>query len=232
MVNFPYSPWLEALPTDERDALLNAASILDLGQGEFVYRQGDVIQSQSPAFFGVASGLLKMSVLDFRGKEAVLAVIEPGNWVGEVAILSKAPREQSTTALTASKVFAVNAASFMKLMKRGAFAEGMATLLAGRLRRIQGIRGDLALLGLRERVARRLVMLVHGDFLHPSSCSGSVTISQEILALLLGISRVTLSKELHALVAVGAIALHYGRIEITNMELLITIGDGNRPVKS
>ena len=47
-----------------------------------------------------------------------------------------------------------------------------------------------------------------------------ITTSQDTLAMMLGISRPTLNKELQSLVKLGAIALGYGRIEILDMELL------------
>jgi CRP/FNR family cyclic AMP-dependent transcriptional regulator len=223
----PLSEWFSSLPQKEGEALLSAATPLHLTPGEFAYRQGEDVKWHSGAFFGVSSGLLKMSVLDFNGKEAILAIIEPGNWFGEVAVLNKLPRGQSVVALTDSRLLTVSAEKFAGLMQRSAFAEGIARLLARRLSVINGIRGDSALLGLRERVARRLVMLVDGDLVQPPSLTQSIGVSQGNLAMLLGISRVTLNKELRALVATGAIALHYGRLEVKDLRLLIEIGNGS-----
>ena len=45
------------------------------------------------------------------------------------------------------------------------------------------------------------------------------------LAMMLGVSRPTLNKELQALPKLGAISLHYGYVEISDMRLLI--GGGN-----
>jgi hypothetical protein len=49
--------------------------------------------------------------------------------------------------------------------------------------------------------------------------------SLDNLALMLGVSRPTLNKELQALAKMGVISLHYGHVEIKNMGLLI--GGGN-----
>ena len=50
--------------------------------------------------------------------------------------------------------------------------------------------------------------------------------SQEALAMMLGITRQTLSKELSALVAEGAVVLGYRRIEIASVEVLERLGKG------
>ena len=51
-----------------------------------------------------------------------------------------------------------------------------------------------------------------------------VPVSQEALAMMLGITRQTLSKELKALAARGAISLGYRRIEIVSLDKLGSAG--------
>jgi CRP/FNR family transcriptional regulator, cyclic AMP receptor protein len=53
-----------------------------------------------------------------------------------------------------------------------------------------------------------------------------VPVSQEALAMMLGITRQTLSKELKLLAAHGAISLGYGRIDIESPALLERLGAG------
>ena len=50
-----------------------------------------------------------------------------------------------------------------------------------------------------------------------SDARASVAVSQEALAMMLGITRQTLSKELKVLVQDGVLGLGYGRIEIVSM---------------
>jgi CRP/FNR family transcriptional regulator, cyclic AMP receptor protein len=51
-----------------------------------------------------------------------------------------------------------------------------------------------------------------------------VPVSQEALAMMLGLTRQTLSKELKALAAAGAVTLGYGRIVITSAAKLEGLG--------
>jgi CRP-like cAMP-binding protein len=69
----------------------------------------------------------------------------------------------------------------------------------------------------RTRIARRLLSLSRGDATMASDARASVTVSQEALAMMLGITRQTLSKELKVLVRDGVLSLGYGRIEIVSM---------------
>jgi CRP-like cAMP-binding protein len=70
-------------------------------------------------------------------------------------------------------------------------------------------------------VARRIASLAHGDVSQSAEGRASISTSQDALAMMLGISRQTLSKELQALVKLGAIRLRYGHIEIQDMALLL-----------
>ncbi|MDF7007958.1 helix-turn-helix domain-containing protein, partial [Escherichia coli] len=72
----------------------------------------------------------------------------------------------------------------------------------------------------RARVARRIASLAHGDVSQSAEGRASISTSQDALAMMLGISRQTLSKELQALVQLGAIRLRSGHIEIQDMALL------------
>jgi len=81
----------------------------------------------------------------------------------------------------------------------------------------------------RERAARRLVMLSHGDITQSASGRMHIATSQDNLAMMLGVSRPTLSKELQSLAREGAIALRYGRIEIVDMQRLRAIAGPGLP---
>lgn len=226
MSAFPDNPWFAGLSSEVADALLAEATPLGLATGEFAFQQGDRILEDGPAFFGVVTGMLKVQILSPEGKEAILAIIEPGNWVGEVGVLDGVPRTSSAVAMADTAVLAVTGTRFMALMEHGEFARAIARLVAGRLRLAYGVMSDSALLGMRKRVARRLLVLAHGD-VSLSEGKTTLSISQEVVAMMLGISRPTLNKELHALSELGAIELRYGKIHIKDMSILRGCGDSD-----
>jgi len=216
MVAMSVNPWFRALPQGLRQAMLSASEVWHLRPGEMMFRQG----AAPSGFFGLVSGLLKASTLREDGREAILAVIEPGNWFGEISLLDGLPRTHDMTALGAAELLVLSPAAFEDLMSQPEFSRAMSVLLCGRIRTLYGLVEDATLRSTRARVARRLLMLAHGDATLSADSRGSVPVSQEALAMMLGLTRQTLSKELKALVGEGAVVLRYRRIEITSVPRL------------
>lgn len=223
---FAENPWFRSLPATEAQALLDASTPVKLGSGELVYRQGDPGRSLSGGFFGVATGLIKLSILHADGNEAILTIMEPGNWFGEGPLLDRMSRAHTAVALDASQLLRVSTENFDALMQRSAFAQAVARLVAGQLRIAYCLMADSGLQSTRERIGRRLALLAHGDVTQSDSARHTISTSQDVLAMMLGISRPTLNKELQVLAKLGAITLRYGRIEINDLQLLRSGGKG------
>jgi CRP-like cAMP-binding protein len=211
------NPWFAALPATERAALLAAAEPLQLARGAMLYRQGDPIAG----FYCLRRGELKISTLRPDGKEAILVVLEPGNWFGDVLVPGEQRRIHDATARTPCEVLVVPQPLLSTLMQRLAFAQAMALLQTARVRALYALIEDATLRTLRARVARRLLFLARGDAtLLAQPCREVLHLSQEALAMMLGVSRQTLSGELKALAARGALSLGYGRITIVSFAAL------------
>lgn len=210
------NPWFGALPLAERRAVLAGSERIRLRPGEMLFRQGDAVAPGRGAFYGLVSGSMKASSLREDGKEAILVVLEAGNWFGEISLIDQQPRTHDATALGDAEVLALPRAAFDALMKRPAFARAICRMLAARLRSLYGMVEDATLRSTRARVARRLLLLARGDATQAAQARPVVPVSHEQLAMMLGITRQTLSKELKALVAARAIQLGYRRIEISS----------------
>lgn len=224
MQSLTVNPWFAALPPAERRALLGGCELQRLRNGEMLFRQGDAVPPGAGAFYGVLRGRLKASSLREDGKEAILAVLEPGNWFGEISLIDGQPRTHDATALGDAEVLALPRRAFDALMKRPSFALAVCRMLAGRVRTLFGIVEDATLRSTRARVARRLLALAHGDATQDRDARSVVPVSQESLAMMLGVTRQTLSKELKALAGRKAITLGYGRIQIESEALLERLG--------
>lgn len=203
-------PWFGSLPLRDRKVMLNAAELLRLRPGEMLFRQGDA----PGGFYALLSGTLKMSTLSEDGKEAILVVLESGTWFGEISLIDHQPRTHDATALGEAELLVLPNNVFQTLMQRTAFSQAIARMLAGRIRLLYGIVEDATLRSTRGRIARRLLLLAHGDASLSSNARPRVPVSQEALAMMLGITRQTLSKELKLLVQQGVISLGYRSIEI------------------
>ena len=210
------NPWFASLAPDVRALIVGQAEPVRLRRGEMLFRQGDA----PSGFYGLVNGTLKMSTLREDGKEAILAVIEAGIWFGEISLIDSEPRTHDATAVGDVQVLLLPQPVFDTLMERADFARAIAALLAGRIRLLYGIVEDATLRSTRARVARRLLMLVRGDAAMSPQMRPRVPVSQEGLAMMLGITRQTLSKELRLLADEGVVELGYGYIEVVSAERL------------
>ena len=209
------NPWFATLTALDQQALLANAERLRLQPAEMLFRQGAV----PGGFYGLLRGTLKISSLRADGREAILVLLESGNWIGETSLIDGDPRTHDATALNAAKVLVVAQAAFAALMSRASFALAIARLLTGRVRSLYSIVEDTTLRSTRTRVARRL-LLARGDATLAVDARPSVPVSQEALAMMLGITRQTVSKELKALQALGVVSMRYKRIEIVSVAQL------------
>ena len=213
--------WFSALPTEEQEALIGSSELMTLGPGEYLFHRGDT----PVAFYGIKSGRLKASTVREDGKEAILAVIDPGNWFGQTSLTSNQPRPRDVVALDRSAVFVVKAAAFEELMQSHAFVRAIAQLQSLHMNWLYRMVEDATLHSTRARIARRLLSLASGEVTLAPQSRQDVSLSQDTLAMMLGITRQTLSLELKAMAEKGAITLCYGRIEILSKDLLSSFQD-------
>lgn len=212
------NPWFASMPQALSDTLLAAAERVSLPRGAMLFRAGDPAHVAGAGFFGLLAGRIKASTLRSDGREAILAVLEPGNWFGEITLIDGAPRTHDATALAASELLVVPAEAFARLMQDAGFAKAIAGLLAARVRALYGLMEDATLRGLRARVARRILALARGDATQTTVPQPDVRLPQESLAMMLGVTRQTLSRELNALAADGVLAIGYGRVRVLSFE--------------
>jgi CRP/FNR family cyclic AMP-dependent transcriptional regulator len=207
--------WFSSLSLAMQEALMRRCEPMTLHAREYVFRRGDAPNG----FFGLKSGRLKACTLREDGKEAILAVIEADNWFGQTSMAARHPRLRDVVALERSSLFVVRTRGFDELMKNQAFFRAIAELQSVHMNWLYRMIEDATLHSTRARIARRL-LLASGDVTMLSRSRPDVEVSQDTLAMMLGITRQTLSLELKAMAEKGAIALRYGRIEICSKDVL------------
>ncbi len=208
------NPWFAALPASVRGALLDQSELQRLRPGEMLFRQGD----PPSGFYALVHGGLKASSVREDGREAILALIETGTWFGEISLIDGQPRTHDATAMGNAAVLVLPREAFDALMGQAAFAAAIAAMLAARVRLLYGMVEDATLRSTRARVARRLLLLARGDTAMDTAMRARVPVSQEGLAMMLGITRQTLSRELGAMVKQGLVQLGYGYIDLVSEE--------------
>ena len=176
--------------------LAACADPIDFSPGDTVCRQGDA----ADGLYVVLSGTLKVSVLQSNGRELTLAVLGPGEVVGELALTDRAGRSADVVALEPSALLWIDRASFDQLRRDiPAITENLIRLMARRVRLANAQLQAMATLDVHGRVARQLLALA--DALGEETAAGvriPVRLTQSELASLVGATRVRVNEVLVA----------------------------------
>jgi CRP/FNR family transcriptional regulator, cyclic AMP receptor protein len=165
---------------------------------------------QSDAIYIILEGRVRVYVSDGE-REALLAVMGPGEYFGELAI-DEGPRSASVMTIEACKVLVIPAADLADFVKRNpAFAMHFIRRLIGRIRALTESVRSLALMDAYGRVARLL--------LEQSVEEGGIRfipqrMTQSEIASRVGCSREMVSRILKDLVQGGYVTLEAERIVV------------------
>ncbi|MGF6917525.1 Crp/Fnr family transcriptional regulator [Paraburkholderia sp. 40] len=206
------SAWFRAAPADLRVQLLNAGRVESLAAGQRLFTRG----AADDGLYCVLDGLVRIGAASSNGKEALLAVIEPVNWFGEIALFDDRSRTHDAYAERDTALFHVPRAALAALLERTpAYWHAFGLLLAHKLRLAFEAIEEAALLPAAPRVARRLLLMA-GGYGEPGSLRNVLKVRQEDLAMMLALSRQTINQVLKHFETQGALKLRYAEIEIVD----------------
>lgn len=190
-------PFLAGLPEEARSRLAAVARPARWAVGETLFRRGDPAEGMAV----VLDGLVRVHLSTAGGRELTLALVGPGEPVGEVALVDDGPRSADATALTP-----VSALLLCRAEARAAVASDptLACLLlrsfATRLRRTTEQVEAVGLQGLPQRLAGTLLRLAAAD-----PC-GLVRLPQGQIATIVAASRQRVNTTLAEFRARGLVA--------------------------
>ncbi|WP_234641173.1 Crp/Fnr family transcriptional regulator [Delftia tsuruhatensis] len=222
--------WFHALPAELAGQLKALAQPRALGAGDWLFRRGD----PACGLYAVARGALSISGTAACGEQArtaLLALVEPPMWLGEIALLDGAQRTHDAQAATASIVLHVPQAPLRDwLAAHPAHWQPLALLLTDKLRICLEALEEQTLLPAPQRLARRLVRMAEGfDQWQPDGQGRQrwrreLDVSQEQLARMLGLSRQTTNQILQELQQAGCLQLRRGKLEVLDRQGLRDAG--------
>lgn len=208
--------WFHQLPEALREALLDAAVLRRLESGQRLFSRGD----KPCGLYAVLEGAIRIGAVGSSGKEALLTLIEPPSWFGEISLFDGQPRTHDAYAEGATLLLNVPQPALLALLEREPrYWRDLALLMSQKLRLAFVALEEMSLLPASLRLARRLVMIAEG-YGWASGARRVIHLSQEQLALMLAISRQTTNQILKDLEAQGILRLTYGGIEILAPERL------------
>jgi len=216
-------PLFEGLKEAELEALARDFAPMRFQAGEMIFQQGD----PGEALYLIESGQVRIYVSDEGGQETSVNLFGPGDVFGEMAVIDDMPRSANVTAMEATLVHRLSRECFRDHMRRAPqLMLNFMRALSIRLRYSTQQMGNLALLDVPSRLARKLIELAdqHG-VREPEGVRIGLTLTQSDLASLIGASRESINKALGTFRRQGFIHVHPpGHIVIADRDALRELG--------
>jgi CRP-like cAMP-binding protein len=212
-------PLLARLSEGDRRALASRGRIQSYRGGAVIFQEGD----PGDALHIIIEGSVRVMFASRSGEEVELALLGPGECVGDLALFDDQPRSATAIASQATRTLVVTRASFSRwLAEHPGAARALLETLSLRLRRTDEALADLAFADLTTRLAKRIIDL-DIELQEPAArgdADGRIRITQGELAAMLGVSRESVNKQLNAFAREGWIHLGRGQITIRDRDAL------------
>ena len=187
-----------------------------------IFVQGD----SSDAAFYIQKGKVRLTVVSKTGKEAILGILNEGDFFGEGCLAGQHLRLFSATAMTDCSVMRIDKRSMMEVLHREhAFSDMFVAYLLTRNIRYEEDLVDQLFNSSEKRLARMLLLLAHfGKDGRPESVIPKI--SQETLAEMVGTTRSRVSFFMNRFRKLGFIDYHAGdELQVHSSLLNIVLHD-------
>src|SRR4029077_10285879 len=162
-----------------------ARKVVEYRQSEKIYSQGD----STKHVMYIQKGGVKLSVVNEAGKEAVIAILGPGNFFGEGGMAGQSVRMGTATAITATSLLVIEKQEMIRVLhEERTFSDRFTTYMLTRNIRIEEDLIDQLFNSSEKRLARTLLLLArYGVEDQPRKMLPKI--SQEMLAEMVGTTR-------------------------------------------
>jgi CRP/FNR family transcriptional regulator, cyclic AMP receptor protein len=169
------------------NAAASARKVVSYRRGELVFSQGDAASD----IRYLQKGAIKLVVLSRIGKEAVVAMLGPGDFFGEGVLTGQTLRMGTATAVVPSSVLSIEKDVMVQLLhEQPAFSDRFITFMLARNIRIEADLVDQLFNSSEKRLARVLLLLARYGETNPVNPQRTVPkLSQETLAEMIGATR-------------------------------------------
>ena len=211
-------PLFDGLDEAQQSALQSKMGRTTLRRGETLFDEGDL----GDRLYIITEGKVKLGHTSNDGRESLLAVLGPGEIIGELTLFDPGPRSTTATAVSPATLLYLDHQDLMAILDSNpTLAKHMLRALAQRLRRTNESLSDLVFSDVPGRVAKALLDLAD-RFGTPTDEGVHVPhdLTQEELAQLVGASRETVNKALAEFVQRGWIRLEARAVVILDLQRL------------
>ena len=211
-------PLFEGLDEAQQNSLRSKMGQTTLRRGEVLFEEGE----PGNRLYIITEGKVKLSHTSMDGRENLLAVLGPGEIIGELTLFDPGPRSTTATAVSPVTLLHLDHADLNAILDTNpTMGKHMLRALARRLRRTNESLADLVFSDVPGRVAKALLDLAD-RFGTPAEDGVHVPhdLTQEELAQLVGASRETVNKSLADFVSRGWIHLEGRAVTLLDLDRL------------
>lgn len=178
-------PLFEGISQNSLVRLAKDSRLKDAEQGSFIFFQGDPAE----AVYIVWRGVIALRLENPDGRELVISEMSVGDCFGELAILTGEPRSTSAEAIVESEVLLIPSEVFKSALEQEhKMALHLLEITARRLHYSSKLEEALAFYDAQQRLAQQLLNM---DQL--AAEKGYLTLSQDELAIRVGLTRQTVA---------------------------------------
>jgi CRP/FNR family transcriptional regulator, cyclic AMP receptor protein len=211
------------LRVDERQTLVARARVRNFAAGATIF----LMDAPGDSMMAVLSGNVRISVPSPEGKEIVLAILQPGEVFGEIALLDGKGRSADARAMTACSLAVLERRDVVAFFERQPSAWlKLVEVLCDRLRRTDQQIAEVALLELPVRLAKALLR-ISADEHHPanSPAASQIRLSQRELGNIVGATRESVNKCLREWQRRGIVRIEDNFVNIADRAVLEKLAD-------
>ncbi|MFT3859300.1 MAG: Crp/Fnr family transcriptional regulator [Aquabacterium sp.] len=206
--------WFGALPADLADALIAQGALRRLAHAQHLFFRGDA----PDGIYAVLSGTLRVSGVTPSGKEALLALLDPPAWFGEIALFDRLPRTHDAQACGEVAVLHVPQPALQAMLRaQPDWWPHFGVLLALKTRLLMISHEGHALASQEGMLARRLLWMVRSSEAGFRLDKARLKINQETLGQMLAMARQTVNRILKDMEARGVLRVTYGTVEVLDI---------------
>ncbi len=182
-------PLFAQLTAAQAESVADAIVKRRFKRGERIVEQG----KKSNALYIVLTGRARVMSADNRGREVILATMQPGDYIGEMSLIDNEPHSASVRAEVQTDVLMLGRAEFARcLPENSSMAYAVMKGLVQRLRHADRKIESLALMDVYGRVARALLEFASPDLAGQLLIRDKV--SRQDIAKMVGASREMVSR--------------------------------------
>jgi CRP/FNR family cyclic AMP-dependent transcriptional regulator len=198
-----------------------ARKVAEYRRKEAIFSQGDPCRH----VLYLQQGGVKLSTVNETGKEAVVAVLGPGDFFGEGCLAGQLARMGTATAITATTVLLIDKKEMVRaLHSERALADRFITFMLTRNIRIEADLVDQLFNSSEKRLARTLLLLArYGKPDKPHRVLPKI--SQETLAEMVGTTRSRVNFFMNKFRKMGFIIKYNGGVQINSSLLSVVLHD-------